>query len=76
MITLLQHPELSPSDFIGAWIGYCEEKGTRQTVRVRSACNEPAMKTELQTDFPATRIGRLRLFESARFPDLRNEANK
>jgi hypothetical protein len=34
------------------------------------------MKTALYTDFPAARIGRFRLLESARFPDLRNEANK
>ena len=28
-------------------LGYCEEKGTSQTERVRSAFNEPAMKTAL-----------------------------
>jgi hypothetical protein len=33
---LLQHPELSLSDFIGAWIGYWKEKGTSQTQRLAS----------------------------------------
>ena len=32
-IASLQHQELSPSDFIRAWTGYCEEKGTSQTQR-------------------------------------------
>jgi hypothetical protein len=36
-----------PSDFIDAWIGYCEEKGTSQTERFRSAYNEPAMNSAL-----------------------------
>jgi len=35
--------ELSPTDFIGAWTGYCEEKGTVRP-SVRSARNELAMR--------------------------------
>jgi hypothetical protein len=36
-IVSLQHQELSPSDFIRAWTGYCNEKGTSQTQHPVSA---------------------------------------